>query len=95
VENRRRCVAGSPSLAGVNEPIVYWRPGCPFCLKLRTKLTLTRTPHQLVNVWQDPAASQIVRDVNGGNELVPTVRVGDRFLSNPTLRQVRQAVRAS
>jgi mycoredoxin len=75
----------------VSEPIVYWRPGCPFCFKLRAKLTLTRTPHRLVNVWEDASASRTVREVNGGNELVPTVQVGDQFLSNPTLRQIRQA----
>ena len=72
-------------------PIVYWRPGCPYCLKLRAKLTLTRTPHRLVNIWEDVSAARTVREVNGGNELVPTVQVGDRFLSNPTVRQIRQA----
>jgi hypothetical protein len=54
-------------------------------------LALTRTPHRLVNVWEDAEGSRTVREVNGGNELVPTVRVGDRFLSNPTLRQIKQA----
>ena len=43
------------------------------------------------NVWEDPSASRTVREVNGGDELVPTVQVGDQFLSNPTLRQIRQA----
>ena len=75
-------------------PVVYWRPGCPFCLALRTKLRLTGTPHRLVNVWQDADASALVRSVNGGNELVPTVQVGERFLSNPSLRAVRAAVAA-
>ena len=72
-------------------PIVYWRPGCPYCLKLRAKLTLTRTPHRLVNIWEDVSAARTVREVNGGNERVPTVQVGDRFLSNPTVRQIWQA----
>jgi mycoredoxin len=67
------------------------RPGCSYCLKLRAKLTLTRTPHRLVNIWEDVSAARTVREVNGGNELVPTVQVGDRFLSNPTVRQIRQA----
>jgi glutaredoxin len=71
---------------------VYWRPGCPFCLTLRLGLRLTRTPHQLVNVREDPDASAFVRRHNGGDELVPTVVVGDRVLSNPSLREVRRAL---
>lgn len=73
---------------------VYWRPGCPFCVKLRLGLRLTRTPHELVNVWEDEAASAFVKQHNGGNELVPTVAVGDRVLSNPSVRQVQQALAA-
>ncbi len=76
----------------MHEPIVYWRPGCPFCMKLRAKLRATRTPHRLVDIWQDPAAAAQVRAVNDGNELVPTVQVGDVWLSNPSLGQVRRAM---
>lgn len=72
--------------------VVYWRPGCPFCLRLRVGLRLTRTPHRLVNVHEDPEASAFVRAHNGGDELVPTVAVGDRVLSNPSVGQVRRAL---
>ena len=71
---------------------VYWRPGCPYCLKLRLGLRLSRTPHVLVNVWDDPAASAFVKRHNGGDELVPTVAVGDRVLSNPGVREVQRAL---
>jgi glutaredoxin len=71
---------------------VYWRPGCPFCLTLRLGLRLTRTPHRLVNVREDPEASAFVRRHNGGDELVPTVAIGDRVLSNPRLRDVQRAL---
>lgn len=71
---------------------VYWRPGCPFCLRLRLALRLTRTPHRLVNVREDPEASALVKSHNGGNELVPTVVVGDVVLSNPGIGQVRRAL---
>jgi mycoredoxin len=81
-------------VADSRTPIVYWRPGCPYCMKLRAKLNLTRTPHQLVNIWEDEAAARTVREANGGNELVPTVRVADTFLSNPTLRQIKRATSA-
>jgi glutaredoxin len=48
----------------VREAIVYWRPGCPFCVKLRLGLRLTRTPHRLVNIHEDAAAAAVVREHN-------------------------------
>ena len=78
----------------MHEAIVYWRPGCPYCTKLRLGLRLTRTPHRLVNISQDPAAAAVVRAHNGGDELVPTVDVGGRFLSNPSVSAVRSALTA-
>jgi glutaredoxin len=77
----------------MREATVYWRPGCPFCVTLRAGLRLSRTPHRLVNIHEDPAAAAFVRAHNGGDELVPTVDVGGRVLSNPSLRTVREALR--
>ena len=78
-----------PNTAGM---ILYTRPGCPFSAKLKVKLALARIPYTPVDIWQDQDAAAIVRSVNDGNELVPTVRIGDVFLSNPTLRQVKAAL---
>lgn len=78
----------------MSEATVYWRPGCPFCLRLRAALRVTRTPHRLVNIHEDPAAAAFVRLHNDGNELVPTVAVGDVVLSNPGVREVRRALAA-
>ena len=78
----------------MSEAIVYWRPGCPFCVKLRLGLRLTRTPHRLVNIHEDAGAAALVREHNGGDELVPTVDVGGTFLSNPSLSAVRAALAA-
>jgi glutaredoxin len=69
---------------------LYWRPGCPYSAKLKARLRLGRVPFESVNIWSDPAAAAVVRSVNHGDELVPTVRVGtDRWLSNPSYREVR------
>jgi mycoredoxin len=76
----------------VAELIMYTRPGCPFSMKLRAKLRLARIPYTSVNIWEDPEAAAVVRSVNDGDELVPTVRIGDTFLSNPSLREVRDAL---
>ena len=78
----------------MREATVYWRPGCPYCVKLRLGLRLTRTPHRLVDISDDPSAAAFVRAHNGGDELVPTVDVGGSVLSNPSLRTVREALEA-
>jgi glutaredoxin-like protein len=78
----------------MTEPMtLYWRPGCPFCATLRARLRLGRVPYEAVNIWDDEEGAAIVRSVNHGDELVPTVRVGERFLSNPSYREVRVALR--
>ena len=71
---------------------VFWRPGCPYSARLRARLRLSRIPFDAVNIWKDDEAAAIVRSVNSGDELVPTVRIGERFLSNPSFREVRAAI---
>lgn len=74
---------------------LYWRPRCLHCLRLKAALRAARIPYRQVNIRADPEAAATVRAVNGGNELVPTVRVGDyRFLGNPSLAEVRAALAA-
>ena len=72
---------------------VYWRPGCPYSERLKARLRLARIPFHPVNIWDDPDAAAVVRSVNHGDELVPTVRLGaDRYLSNPSFRELRAAL---
>lgn len=72
--------------------VVYWRPGCPYCMKLRLTLRFTRLEYTEVNIWQDSAAAAVVRGAADGNETVPTVIVAGRAMVNPTKRQVLEAV---
>ncbi len=67
---------------------VYWRPGCPYCRRLRRALTRRGIEAQWHNIWDDDTARSFVRQANGGDETVPTVRVGQRVLTNPTGAQV-------
>lgn len=67
---------------------VYWRPGCPFCSMLRRDLSRRGVPTTWHNIWEDEPARQYVRQVNHGNETVPTVRVGSDTLINPRWSQV-------
>lgn len=64
-------------------PIIYWRPGCQFCLRLRIRLgTAARRAHW-VDIWRDPDGAAAVRAVTGGDETVPTVVVAGQPHVNP------------
>ncbi|MDQ0808319.1 mycoredoxin [Streptomyces sp. B3I7] len=70
-------------------PIVYWRSGCKYCLRLRIRLG--RSAHQLhwVDIWRDPAGATAVRAANDGDETVPTVLVAGQPHVNPDPEWVR------
>lgn len=72
---------------------VYWRPGCPYCARLRQDLRVLGLPSREVNIWADPSAAAVVRGLAGGNETVPTVVIGDRGYVNPTAARVLAEVR--
>ena len=72
--------------------VVYWRPKCPFCMKLRLRLRFTRLRYTEVNIWKDPEAAALVRSVANGNETVPTVTVAGRAMVNPSKKQLMEAV---
>lgn len=67
---------------------VFWRPGCPYCTMLRRDLSRRGIDATWRNIWEDDEARHYVRSVNRGNETVPTVRVGERTLTNPSGGQV-------
>ncbi|MFC0358727.1 MULTISPECIES: glutaredoxin domain-containing protein [Kytococcus] len=75
--------------ADEREVVVYWRPGCGFCARLRRGLGDLAERAWWVNVWEDDEASAFVRSVNGGNEVVPTVVVDLEPVTNPAPSFVR------
>lgn len=79
----------------MRQPIVYFKPGCPFGIRLRTALTLHRVPHLSVRFRDDEEGAARVRDANHGNEISPTVYVAGRWLTNPGWRDVRDAATAT
>ncbi|WP_307128796.1 mycoredoxin [Streptomyces sp. B1I3] len=72
--------------------VVYWRPGCPYCMNLRLRLRLSGLSYTEVNIWRDKDAAAFVRSVANGNETVPTVSVAGHAMVNPSKRQVVRAV---
>jgi mycoredoxin len=72
--------------------VLYWRPGCRYCMKLRTRLRFTRLQYVEVNIWRTGEAAAFVRSVADGNETVPTVTVAGKAMVNPSKRQLLEAV---
>jgi mycoredoxin len=70
------------------EIVVFWRPGCGFCVALLRQLDRHEVPHRLVNIWEEPEGAAFVRTVANGNETVPTVAVGPVALVNPRVAEV-------
>ncbi|WP_317447166.1 glutaredoxin domain-containing protein [Streptomyces collinus] len=71
-------------------PVVYWRPGCAYCLRLRMRLGRSARQLHWVDIWRDPAGAAAVRAANDGNETVPTVVVEGRPHTNPDPAWVRE-----
>jgi len=71
---------------------LYWRPGCGFCVALRRKLDRAGVAYHDVNIWEDRDGAAFVRSVADGNETVPTVRIGDVSLVNPSAAEVTEAL---
>jgi mycoredoxin len=79
-------------MAEVPEITVYTRPGCPFSAMLHADLRAANLPFRSIDIWQNPDAAAAVRAVANGNETVPTVNVGAKWLVNPSLDEVRSAL---
>ena len=64
-------------------PVVYWRPGCRYCLRLRMRLGRQARSVHWVDIWKDPEGAAAVRAATGGDETVPTVLVAGAAHVNP------------
>lgn len=70
---------------------VYWRPMCGYCEELKNELAERGIDYDDVDIWTDRAQAEVVKQATGGDEIVPTVRVGQRFLVNPSVAEVLDA----
>ena len=73
--------------------VIYWRPGCVYCLRLRGALGKNKRAATWINIWADDEAAAWVRSVNDGHETVPTVRLGEQVHTNPDPDLVKAALR--
>lgn len=73
---------------------LYWRPMCGYCEILKAGLARRGVEYTPVDIWQDRSKAEIVKAATGGDEIVPTVQVGSRFLVNPSADEVVRALAA-
>ncbi|WP_060884635.1 glutaredoxin domain-containing protein [Streptomyces caniscabiei] len=76
-------------------PVVFWRPGCSYCMRLRLRLGRSARRAHWVDIWRDPAGAAVVRAANDGNETVPTVVMAGRPHTNPDPGWVREQLSPS
>nr|WP_168514583.1 glutaredoxin domain-containing protein [Streptomyces sp. S1D4-11]QIZ00201.1 hypothetical protein HEP87_48210 [Streptomyces sp. S1D4-11] len=81
--------------AADGRPVVFWRSGCKYCLRLRIRLGRSARQLHWVDIWRDPAGAAAVRAANDGNETVPTVVVAGRAHVNPDPEWVREQLSPS
>jgi mycoredoxin len=79
--------------AADGQPIIYWRPGCPYCLRLRFTLGAAASGAHWVNIWADDESGAAVRAVAEGNETVPTAVIAGEAHVNPAPAVVRAWLR--
>lgn len=76
------------SLIADDHAVVLWKTDCEFSLALLEELR-DHPAITWVDVHRDDAANAAVRELNDGNELTPTVLVGERVLRNPSAEELR------
>ena len=63
---------------------VYGAPWCPDCRRSKRFLGEMRIPYDWIDIDQDPAAAQVVREKNNGKQTIPTIIFKDgSFLVEP------------
>lgn len=70
---------------------VYYKPGCPFGIRLRLSLLLHGVTFRAVRFRDDEVGAAHVRAINDGNEISPTARVDGHWLTNPSWSDVVRA----
>lgn len=74
---------------------MYSTPWCGYCHRLRSQLDREGIPYDVVDIEQDPSAADLVMQVNGGNQTVPTLVYADGSAqTNPSVAQVKQKLAA-
>lgn len=74
---------------------MYTTTWCGFCFRLKHQLQREQISFDEVDIEEQPEAAEVVAQVNGGNQTVPTLVFADgSALTNPSIREVTQKLAA-
>ncbi len=74
---------------------MYTTSWCGYCVRLKRMMQREDIQFAEVNIEQDEQAVELVMNVNGGNQTVPTLVFADgSALTNPTIDQVKSKLAA-
>jgi mycoredoxin len=74
---------------------MYSTQWCGYCHRLRSQLDREGISYEVVDIEKVPDAAQIVEQVNGGNQTVPTLVYADGSAqTNPSVAQVKAKLAA-
>ena len=77
----------------VSELTMYSTTWCGYCKRLKTALKAKGIGYTEVDIEMEPEAAKFVQSVNGGNQIVPTVKFADgSTMTNPSIRDVQAKI---
>jgi mycoredoxin len=87
--------AAAQAAAGDREVIVYWRPGCRYCDRLKLGLGRARHDVSWVNILRDSEAAEFVATYRDGNHTVPTAVTGAGEMIDATPAAIKAQLQAA
>jgi mycoredoxin len=74
---------------------MYTTPWCGYCHRLKGQMDREGIVYDVVDIEQHPEAAELVEQVNGGNQTVPTLVYADGSAqTNPSVMQVKEKLAA-
>jgi len=74
---------------------MYSTTWCGYCSRLKAQMSREGIEFVEVDIERDPAAAELVENVNGGNQTVPTLVFPDgSAATNPTIKDVKTRLAA-
>lgn len=81
----------APNLPEPGSVTMFSTTWCGYCRRLKSQFSKAGVTYTEVNIENEPGAAEFVEQVNGGNQVVPTVLFSDgSALTNPSLTAVQE-----
>jgi mycoredoxin len=87
--------AAAQAAAGDGDVIVYWRPCCRYCDRLKLNLGSARHDVSWVNILRDSEAAEFVTTYRDGSQTVPTAATGAGEMIDATPAAIKAALGAA